>query len=336
MRRVCYWFNYGSYKPEALFRSLNEALIGVKMINKKTEELIKKYIAGELSASEKSQLLTEAGQSKELAEYLNLHTNLSETETVFELANDNEFQKMRSITINQIHYNKHHKKQFIFSAIIQNLVQPFRIPAFSASFAAAMFLIGFFLSSPASDESLIENINYIAQETSGLKESSNSPFIYSNTVFRENEDGRLNVSFDVTRHLELTRKKNDPLIQDILAQSLVNAASTSEQLRSISVSEKIMHPKIKQALIQTMLNDANEIVRQKSMFSLLKYSNDEIIQNALITLLSEEKSVYMRLAAIDYLGNNEVNPALLEKSLENYGNGNSAVTQKIKQLKYEQ
>ncbi len=305
-------------------------------IKKEFEELIKKYISGELTVSEKSRLLKEAEINKEIAEYIHLHTNLSDAETTFEMADDKSFQKMRSITINQIHHYKKHKWYFSSSTILQNLVQPFRIPAFSASFAAAMFLIGFFLSTtPVSEESLINGIQYTAQQTEGLQESSDSPYIYSNTIFREDKDGRVNVSFDVTRHLELTRQKSDPLIQDILAQSLINSESTSEQLRNISVSEKVMHPKIKQALIQTMQNDENDTVRQKSMFSLMKYPNDEDIQEALMNLLTEEKSVYMRLAAIDYLSNNNVNPALFEQSLDEFKNSNSAVTQKIRQLKYE-
>ncbi|NOG43750.1 MAG: HEAT repeat domain-containing protein [Calditrichaeota bacterium] len=304
-------------------------------INKQLEEKLKKYISDELSAEEKERIQKEAETNLEISEYLNLHSNLTNPEMTFEMADENEFQKMRSVSINKIHHYNNHKSRYIFSSLWDNILQPFRIPAFSAAFAGAMFLIGFFMSTSVSDNSLIRNINYAAEQTGELQESINSPYIYSNTIFRENEDGLVSVSFDVTRHLQVTRKKNDPLIQDILAQSLVNASSTGEQLRNISVSEKVMHPKIKQALIKTMLNDGNEIVRQKSLFSLMKYPNDEVIQTALIRLLTEEKSVYMRLTAIDYLSNNNVNPALLEKGLEEYKNVNSAVTQKIKQLKYE-
>jgi len=304
-------------------------------LNKEIENLIKKFISGELSTAEKNQLMSEAESNQDVAEYLGLHGNLSSANTSFNMASDKEFQKMRSVTINQIHQLKRNKTQFRISNIFQNFIQPFRIPAFSATMAAAMFLIGFFINKPFSEDTLIKSINYAAQQTEGLQESSDSPYIYSNTIFRENESGFVSVSFDVTRHLELTRKKNDPLIQDILAQSLIKPGSTGEQLRNISVSEKLMHPKIKQALIQTMLNDDNDIVRQKSMFSLMNYPNDEDIQNALIKILTGEQSVYMRLAAIDYLSNNNVNPTLFEQGLEKYKNSNSAVTQKIKQLKYE-
>ena len=304
-------------------------------ISKEFTNLIQKYISGELSGPGKKRLLKEAETNKEILEFLHLHTHLSDTKTTFEMADNNEFQKMRTGAIDQIQHYKRHKSGFVVSSILKKLVQPFYIPAFNASFAAAMFLIGFFLSTSASEESLIKNIQYIAEKTEGLQESTNSPYIYSNTVFRENEDGRINVSFDVTRHLEITRQKSDPLIQDILAQSLINSGSTGEQLRNISVTEKVMHPKIKQALIQTMQNDESDIVRQKSMFSLMKYPNDEDIQEALINLLTDEKSVYMRLAAIDYLSNNNVNPALFKQGLMLYKNSNHAVTQKIKQLKYE-
>lgn len=303
-------------------------------VNKKYEDLIKKFISDEISDIEKDQLLSEAKKNKDIADLIKMHQQLSTAAQLSDIVTDKSFQEMRLRTINKINYlNDKDKKAHILTRIIDYIIYPFRIPLFSAAFAVALFFVGFFLNSSSKDFDLIRNIHYVAAKSNDLQGSINEPYIYQNATFSKRPDGKLNVSFDVTRHLDIICSKNDPLLQDILAQSLLNSTSLSTKLRNISDTRISMHPKIKQALIATMLNDNNPIVRQKSLFSLMKYKNDEDIQNALIKLLTTEKSVYMRLAAIDYLSNNNVDVSLLEKNIDSVYFQNNAVKQKLKQLK---
>jgi len=232
-------------------------------------------------------------------------------------------------------YEKEPSGKKISSAIRDLFSNILYKPAFSLALAAAAFLIGFVLSKSDGESELVRSIHTAAQQSQDLQSSIDAPYIYQNAVLKQQANGQVKVSFDVSTHLDIVREKDDPLVQDILAQSLINSNSVPERLRSISNTSNSMHPKIKQALITTMLNDSHPIVRQKSLFSLMQYKNDQDIQDALIKLLANEESVYMRLAAIDYLANNKVDVSLLEEkmhSLDSYND--NAVNQKIRQLKY--
>ena len=242
---------------------------------------------------------------------------------------------MRAITINRIHHAAR-KKTYRGMQLVTFVNNLFRKPAFSVAFAAVMFLAGFFIQTNPEQKSLIKNIQLASIKSDNIEASSNSPYIISNASFKEKKNGTIQVNFDVSRHLELERSKDDPFVKEILAQSLLNSETSSQRLKNIDASETIMAPKIKQALILTMLNDNNAVVRQKSLFSLLKYPNDKDIQDALLKVLNSEESVFMRLAAIDYLANNNIDQKLLNQQIGNTDlQENSAVSAKIKQLELE-
>jgi hypothetical protein len=252
------------------------------------------------------------------------------------MADNKEFEKMRAVTLNRVHRLERQKsyssKNFIFD-FINGLLKK---PAFNIALAAGMFLIGFFINSNNPDDSFIQDIKLTAAESENIKSSYDSPFIFSNATFKENTDGSILVNFDVSRHIEIKGSKDDPLVREVLAQSLLNSETESQRLRNIDASKSIMHPKIKEALILTMLQDNNTVVRQKSLFSLIQYPNDTEIQNALLKVLKEEESVYMRLAAIDYLSNNKIDNTLLKQELGDSAlKQNNAVYEKLKQLNYE-
>jgi hypothetical protein len=302
-------------------------------ITKKYEKLIKKYISDDISETEKEILLNEAGVNAEINDLIKLHQGLTQEQLSFEIADEKSFKELRLKILNDI--NNSSKSKTDLSMQIRGYFSAlFRKPLFNAAIAIAMFFAGYFINSSKSESEFVENIYSTATRTQDLQSSINEPYIYQNAKFRPLDNGRVQVSFDVTRHLEISKSKNDPLIQDILAQSLINSSSVPERLRSISNTSFTMHPKIKQALITTMLNDSHPIVRQKSLFSLMKYKNDKDIQDALIQLLDKEESVYMRLAAVDYLSNNDVDMSILEQNINTLDYKNSAINQKIKQLKY--
>lgn len=304
-------------------------------INKKFEELIKKYISNEISDSEKEQLLSEAKVNKEIADLIQLHQQMSSEDLSLNLADEQSFKEMRLSVLNEVNSLNDAKNESAFKRLIAYIINLFKLPAFNVVVSACMFLLGFYLNQPSQEFELVNSIYTTASQSQDLESSIDAPYIYQNASFKELPDGNVTVSFDVSRHLEITRSKKDELVQDILAQSLLNSSSLPARLRNISDTRITMHPKIKEALIATMLNDSHPIVRQKSLFSLMKYKNDEEIQKALIKLLSEEESIYMRLAAIDYLANNDVDLTMLEGSINLMDKkNNSAVNQKIKQLKY--
>ena len=98
----------------------------------------------------------------------------------------------------------------------------------------------------------------------------------------------------------MVRPKDDPVVREIIAQSLLNPSNPGTELKAIAYSENIRDKKIKDALIFAMLNAPTQVVRQNAMSNLVKYDIDEDMINAFARVISEEKSVKMRLMALDY------------------------------------
>lgn len=305
-------------------------------IKKSQEQLIKKYISGEISEAEMIRLKNYAQDDKNIKDLLDIHTMLAAEEKGFEKADQSEYDKMRAITLNKIQYEelqKKPKRPFSFIQYFNFLISK---PVLAISFAILMFLSGFFANNKNQPSTFIEDIKLTASQSETINGSYDSPFIFSNATFKETEDGSILVNFNVTRHIELHGSKDDPLVKEILAQSLLNSETESQRLRNIDATQNIMDPKIKQALILTMLNDNNAVVRQKSLFSLIRYPKDAEIQDALLSVLKNEESTYMRLAAIDYLSNNNIETSSLLKEIneEDYLK-NSAVFEKLQQINQE-
>lgn len=278
-------------------------------IEKKYEQSLADFIAGTISDQDQKALFKAAETNEELAELLGLHSQL--TKMHYPIPNPEHFAHMRKETlleIEQIELEKSAKKQL-------NIKRFWFNPIVQLAAAAALFLFGFFLNNKNVSNQMVDEMSHLAVNAKDLNASYDSPYIFSNARYKTNEDNETVLSFDVARHFEIKRHKNDPLVQEVLAQSLLNASSISARLNSINSSETMLNPKIKQALISTLLNDTHLIVRKKCLQNLIRYPNDTEIQSALLQLLKNEKSIEMRLVAIDYLGNNNVDKQLIEQEL---------------------
>jgi hypothetical protein len=146
----------------------------------------------------------------------------------------------------------------------------------------------------------------MADENTRFVDSRNSPYQYSNINFKELSGQEVAMSFDVTTHLEMVRKKNDPVVREIIAQSLLNPTNPGTELKAIAYSENMMDRKIKDALIFAMLNAPVLAVRQNAMGNLIKYEADNDINQAFLQVITKEKSIKMRLMALDYFDQNNI------------------------------
>jgi hypothetical protein len=155
-----------------------------------------------------------------------------------------------------------------------------------------------------------------ARANSAVEDVENSPFRYANVRMEEARDGRVRLAFDVSRHLELTLPKDDPLVTEVLVQSMLDAGSVGTKLKAIGQAENVLDPKIRGALFKTMLQDPNLGVRLQSQARLVERAGDAGLADALITVLEKEESVQMRLVAIDYLTRSRIDPDRLEKAVE--------------------
>jgi hypothetical protein len=289
---------------------------------KKFEKLIKEYISGELSSTKKSSLQAHLKECKSCRGIFELHQILEKDLVTFPEVTEESFVKMRQNVIRNIRRKESEIPIPWYQVIVDQLTYFLRKPAFVAAVAVVLFLVGFFSrnliipSNGDTNSAFIRQINYSAEKNDNLAAVENSPYLYSDVKFRDLDGQNIALSFNVTTHLELTRKKDDPLVKEVLTQSLLNQESVGNRLNALSYAKEIIDPKIKEALIYTMENDPSISVRMEAMTSLAGYPNDEEIQSAFLKILGEEEQVQMRLMAIEYLTNNQTDEKLLKDAIK--------------------
>ncbi|MBW3671013.1 MAG: hypothetical protein KY432_05000 [Acidobacteria bacterium] len=209
----------------------------------------------------------------------------------------------------------------------------FRLPAFAVAPLVVLVMAGGFLlgrnsgSEPEHRETavaesgggeivLARQIHLVAQQNRDLDDVESSPFRYSNVQIREGEGDLIDLSFDVSRHLDLTLPKHDPLVTEVLVQSVLDPGSVGTQINAISRADNILDPRIRGALIRAMLHDPNLGVRIQAQSKLIERPGDDGIAAALLTVLEREESVQMRLVAIDYLAQTNVPRQRVEQAVE--------------------
>jgi hypothetical protein len=287
-----------------------------------TEKLIKKLISDELESEEKSRLTNHIRQCKKCGELYNAHIQLSSLESELIQTDSEAFSKIRRNVIQIIQQKESAKPIPWYQKLNDQIYLIFNRPAMVAASALLLFAAGFSLKSiltettELSQSGLINQIKHTAIKNTDLQQVENSPFIFSDVKFNNIDGENMALSFNVTTHVDLVRHKDDPLLKEVLAQSLLNTDKIGNQLNAISYAKQIMDPKIKEALIFTLQNDGNLAVRTKAMTSLTNYPNDDQIQNAFLTILRSEESVNMRLMAIDYLTNYPADQKLLKDALQ--------------------
>ena len=205
------------------------------------------------------------------------------------------------------------------------LARPATVSALSLVVFALGFLLGqginaqqtsFNTEQALSDpDRFMNTIKTVAQSHKAYEDIVKSPFTYTDVRLTEGEAGIVHLSFDVARHLDLSLKRDDPLVTEVLVQSLIERSAVDTRLAAITMAENLPDPKIKKSLIVAMLHDENLAVRMTAQSRLVERPGDPEISNALLAVLEQEPSVQMRLVAIDYLTNGNIQPNRLEKAI---------------------
>jgi hypothetical protein len=288
---------------------------------KSYENFLKKYIAGEISAADEKRLLTHIETCRNCREVYQLHHSLVDKKVDVPLPETKAFAKMREQVMRKIRLKRSQVAQPWYLKYLDNLMYYLTKPAFATLLLVVVFMVGFLSRSlflektTQSKDYLLKNIKHTAMNNNNLRDLENSPYIFSNVQFREVDDQNIALSFDVATHVELVSLKDDPLVKEVLAQSLLNPEPLGIRLKTLTFAQEIMDPKIKEALIFTLKDDPDLAVRMRAMTSLMVYPDDQQIQEAFLQVLKEEQSVNMRLMAIDYLAQTNVNTQALQNTM---------------------
>lgn len=151
------------------------------------------------------------------------------------------------------------------------------------------------------DFALARQIQREARESQGRTDVDSARFRFANVQIEQQPGDQIRLAFDVSRHLELTLPKSDPLVTEVLVQSVLEAGSVGTQLEAIEQADNVLEPRVRAALVQAMLHDPNLGVRLQAQARLVERPGDPATTQALLAVLEKEESVQMRLVAIDSL-----------------------------------
>jgi len=132
----------------------------------------------------------------------------------------------------------------------------------------------------------------------------------SNVTYRQPDaDGKVAVSFDVTRHKTVLGRPEDPAVATLLAylvsQGTRTAGEKSEAIELVSsqygAGSKPVSPEIVRALTTTLRHDQNPGVRKKAADALAAFPIVPEIRSAFLEALAGDSNPAVRLVAVDAL-----------------------------------
>ena len=283
----------------------------------KYQELIIKLISSSLEKSEDEILNNHIAKCKDCAGFLRIHQNLKQSQQNIPQPDVDEFRIMRQNTLRKIRLSESSTMKSLWDKI-QGLFVRIEF-AYGVVALLLLFSIYNFFSPDFNDSKIpsdfINQIDYTAQQNQNLSDIENSPYTYSNLEIKKISDQQIHLGFNVSTYIELIRDKNDPLVGEILAQSIINSQQTGARLNTISYAKELIDPKLKETLIFVLINDPDFAVRLKALDILTQYANDSQIQEAFLAVLKNEESVQMRLIVMDFLTSNNVDTNLIAKEL---------------------
>ena len=287
---------------------------------RRTQDDIDRLFAGELPAGEREAVMGHVDACGDCRGHYELVEEISAREAA-EPAEE-EFRAMRGAVLRTIRAERRagSRLRLPYAAAIALAV------AGAALFAAGGWMAGRsgvgagaaarVAASGNPDIVLARQIQREARRNTVLADVENSPFRYANVRVEDAGEERVRLAFDVSRHLELTLPKTDPLVTEVLVQSMLDAGSVGAKIEAIGLAENVLDPRVRGALVKSMLTDPNLGVRLEAQAKLVERPGDPEVADALLAVLEREESVQMRLVAIDYLTRSRVDPQRLEKAVE--------------------
>lgn len=293
---------------------------------KRSEDGLASLMSGDSTSKERAEVMRHLAECEDCADLFAIHAELEDLE--LPVVVEAEFLALRRDVLRSI------RKETVGGARgwLRRLGIAGLRPSVALAVASGALVAGFLLGRwPSADraferahqedlrranstQAIAGQLEFAAVRNRRVEESANSPYTFSDLQVREVDESRLALSFDVSTHLELVRDRSDPLVAEILVQSLVNPAPVSTRLEAISLVTS-MEPKVNDALVVAMLDDDSLSVRLGALEKLLGQPIDPALEAAFLKVLETEESVQMRLLTIDHLAKERVAPERIESAV---------------------
>lgn len=151
---------------------------------------------------------------------------------------------------------------------------------------------------PTGDDLITKPVARVLPASPGNISIGNIRFINADTA-----DGTVEFTFEETAPVHLKGSVNDPRIQEVLSEALVDAQNPGVRLRAVSAfnTDQLKQPDadVKRALITALKMDENNGVRKQALAALQNFPYDNEIRDALLFVLNNDSNPAMRIAAID-------------------------------------
>jgi hypothetical protein len=289
--------------------------------------MIQRYIAGEISPADLDSLYHHCQSCPDCGQLWEVHSNLAAAGEELPQPPEDGLLTMRANVLAQITRDERVQGTQTGARRIRwwDLGAQLRAhPAAAWPVAAALAVVSIVagrlsVSGPETGESgIMREISQQASRQEGLIDYWDAPLSYSNVDARPVEGGNLDLSFDVSRHVRLVTPMDSPVASEVLMYAILEPSAVGSKMKAMAVAmaPEIMDPKIKEALIFTMHYDPNLAVRMEAMSVLSKSPYDAVIQKAFLTTLRGDGEVQMRLQALEYLAEKQVNMNTLRRAIE--------------------
>ena len=286
---------------------------------KRFEYLIKEYLSGEIGPADLESLREHSLSCPGCRQIMELHRGMLQMTEELPQPSEESFQEIRAAVLRRI---RRGRREEAARPLWRRLpVLPTARPAYTLIFAIVFLVAGFLLGRlgaerPGFDEDLlVEEVVRQASLERGLDGYWDSPFIYSNVSVHPQDDGTVNLDFDVTRHVSLTTTLGSPLTRELLVHAMIDPSAMGSRLRAMAVAKQSMDGKLREALVFILLNDPSLPVRLRSLDILARYASDPVVQDALLASLAQDPSVQIRLLALESLSEQHVDPGIIRRAI---------------------
>lgn len=282
------------------------------------EELIERYLAGDIQPADLDELRQHASRCPGCRRLMELHRELSELSGQTAYVSDERFDEIRAAVLSRIRPHPGRANLPFWRRWSLALIpQPVSTILAVVALVGLGFMAGRLTSARTGfDESMfVREVVRQASLERGLAGYWDSPFIYSNVSLRPGNDGRVAIDFDVTRHVNVTKRLDSPLTREILVHAMLDPSTMGARFNAMGVASQAMDSKLREALIFILRNDPSMPVRLRALETLVPHVSEPNVQDALLASLTQDPSVQIRLLAVESLAGKHTDPRLIRKAL---------------------
>ncbi len=283
-------------------------------------ELIENILIDEISTEERKALEGHCSSCPDCAGLMDLHSNLQQMGAGVPMPQRHEMRDMREAVLAATSEDAASRPaadsqdaEVARGGFLVDLTKLWRAHPLPTGLAtAAVLVFMFFLGQRNTenysfeDELHRQSVKSPIAQQAGLESYRDAPYSFANVTVRPGNQGQLELSFDVSHHLNIQVSQDSPLAKEVLLHAILEPSSMGSRLSAMAVTPAMQDDSLKEALVMTMLNDPDPTVRRNAMAVLNQYPYDQNSQEAYLQTLSQDQDVQMRLTALEELARRNV------------------------------